>query len=112
MPLKLRLPYATALILAVIQGAVSAQWLDYPTPGVPRTPDGKPHMAAPAPRTAGGQPGLSGIGGWGTSREVRRPLHRFPPLTGVHQHRREPERGLALPTGSGGSGQEANGGAR
>lgn len=66
MPLKLRLPYATALILAVIQGAVSAQWLDYPTPGVPRTPDGKPNMSAPAPRTADGQPDLSGMWGWET----------------------------------------------
>src|SRR5689334_1561 len=25
-----------------------AQWLNYPTPGVPRTPDGKPHRASPA----------------------------------------------------------------
>jgi hypothetical protein len=31
MLMKLRLPYATALILAAIQGAVSAQWLEYPT---------------------------------------------------------------------------------
>ena len=32
MPLKLRLPYATALILVAIQGAAFAQWLEYPTP--------------------------------------------------------------------------------
>jgi len=24
-----------------------AQWLNYPTPGVPRTPDGKPKLDAP-----------------------------------------------------------------
>ena len=28
----------------------SAQWLNYPTPGTPRTTDGKPNLTAPAPR--------------------------------------------------------------
>lgn len=40
---------------------VSAQWLKYPTPGVPRTADGKPDLAAPAPRTPDGKPDFSGI---------------------------------------------------
>jgi hypothetical protein len=39
----------------------SAQWLDYPTPGIPRLPDGKPDLNAPAPRTSDGKPDLSGI---------------------------------------------------
>lgn len=38
-----------------------AQWLNYPTPGIPRTPDGKPNLTAPAPRTPEGKPDLSGI---------------------------------------------------
>jgi hypothetical protein len=38
-----------------------AQWLNYPTPGIPRTPDGKPKLTAPVPRTADGRPDLSGI---------------------------------------------------
>jgi hypothetical protein len=38
-----------------------AQWLNYPTPGTPRTRDGKPNLAAPAPRAAGGRPDLSGV---------------------------------------------------
>jgi hypothetical protein len=54
------------VILAALEGAVSAQWLDYPTPGVPRTSDGKPDMAAPAPRTPDGKPDLSGMWGWDT----------------------------------------------
>jgi hypothetical protein len=41
-----------------------AQWLGYPTAGVPRTPDGKPNLSAPAPRTADGKPDLSGMWGW------------------------------------------------
>jgi hypothetical protein len=40
---------------------VSAQWLSYPTQGIPRTPDGKPNLAAPAPKTPDGKPDLSGI---------------------------------------------------
>ena len=42
-------------------GTVLAQWLKYPTPGVPKTADGKPNLAAPAPRTTDGKPDFSGI---------------------------------------------------
>ena len=41
--------------------AAPAQWLDYPAPGIPRTPDGKPNLTSPAPRTSDGKPDLSGI---------------------------------------------------
>jgi hypothetical protein len=40
---------------------LAAQWLDYPTPGIPRTHDGKPNLSAPAPRTPDGKPDLSGV---------------------------------------------------
>ena len=44
------------------QAAVSAaQWLRYPTAGVPRTREGKPDLAAAAPRTANGTPDFSGV---------------------------------------------------
>jgi len=39
----------------------SAQWLNYPSAGMPRTPDGKPNLSAPAPRSANGTPDLSGL---------------------------------------------------
>jgi hypothetical protein len=39
----------------------SAQWLNQPTAGIPRTPDGKPNLQAPAPRTPDGKPDLSGL---------------------------------------------------
>jgi hypothetical protein len=43
-------------------GAVCcAQWINFPTPGMPRTADGKPNLSAPAPRTADGKPDLSGV---------------------------------------------------
>jgi hypothetical protein len=38
-----------------------AQWLNQPTPNIPRTADGKPDMAAPPPRGADGRPDLSGL---------------------------------------------------
>ena len=38
-----------------------AQWVDRPTPGIPRTPDGKPNLAAPAPRGPDGKPDFSGV---------------------------------------------------
>ena len=40
---------------------VSAQWLTHPTPGLPRTADGQPDLAAPATRTAEGRPDVSGL---------------------------------------------------
>ena len=40
--------------------AALAQWIDYPTPGVPRNADGTPNLSAPAPRAAG-HVDLSGI---------------------------------------------------
>ena len=38
-----------------------AQWLQYPDPAIPRTPDGKANLSAPAPKAADGKPDLSGI---------------------------------------------------
>ena len=47
-----------------------AQWLNQPTPGAPRTPDGKVNMTGPVPRV-NGKPDLSGI--WQAEGEARRP---------------------------------------
>jgi hypothetical protein len=48
------------LFLLIATGA-HAQWLNFKTPGTPRTPDGKPNLAAPAPRALDGKPDLSGV---------------------------------------------------
>jgi hypothetical protein len=45
----------------LIAASAPAQWLNYPTPGTPRTPDGKPNLSAPAPKAPDGKPDLSGI---------------------------------------------------
>src|SRR5215469_199448 len=51
----------TILLVAVAALPLTAQWVHYPTPGIPRTPDGKPNLTAPAPKTADGKPDLSGV---------------------------------------------------
>ena len=50
-----------ATLVTVQTSPASAQWLTYPTPGVPRLADGRPNLAAPAPRTADGTVDLSGL---------------------------------------------------
>lgn len=49
-----------AMFLITVAPA-AAQWLNYPTPDLPRTADGKPNLAAPAPRTVDGRTDLSGL---------------------------------------------------
>src|ERR1051326_7175091 len=50
-----------SLVLTAFGTAVAAQWLNYPAPGIPRLPDGKPNLSAPTPRSQDGKPDLSGI---------------------------------------------------
>jgi hypothetical protein len=54
-------------MIAALPCGASAQWLNYPTPGVPRTADGQPNLSAPPPRAADGRPDLSGMWGWETA---------------------------------------------
>jgi hypothetical protein len=54
----MRFPVAAFLAFS---SPLAAQWLHYPTPGIPRTPDGKPNLTAPAPRTTEGKPDFSGL---------------------------------------------------
>jgi len=46
---------------ALLCSVAHAQWLNYPTPGTPRTKDGKPNLSAKAPRASNGKPDLSGV---------------------------------------------------
>ena len=52
---------ALAVVLAGTVSPVIAQWLRYPTAGIPRNADGTPNLTALAPRLPDGKPDLSGI---------------------------------------------------
>ena len=56
------------LAIAFFASALYAQWLNYPTAGIPRLADGKPNLAAPAPRQADGKPSFAGIWRWEDNR--------------------------------------------
>ena len=49
------------IVFSLIASSSAAQWLELPTPGIPRTPEGKPNLTARAPRTRDGKPDLSGV---------------------------------------------------
>src|ERR1700683_3977817 len=52
---------AVAIGALLVCVEASAQWINYPTRGIPRTADGKPNISAPAPKTADGKPDFSGV---------------------------------------------------
>jgi len=67
------------IALIAAPGLVRAQWLNYPTPGIPRTPDGKPNLSARTPRGPHGKPDLSGL--WQTESAPAAMLERLIPGT-------------------------------
>lgn len=58
--MKLRFVVAVCLVAVAVERG-SAQWINYPDPGLPRTADGKPDLRAAAPRFPDGRIDLSGI---------------------------------------------------
>jgi hypothetical protein len=66
------------LILTSFSATIGAQWLNYPAPGIPRLPDGKPNLSAPTPRSADGKPDLSGL--WESERVRQGPFDMPPPI--------------------------------
>jgi hypothetical protein len=60
MPMR-RILSVLSVFVVLVSASTEAQWLNYKTPGVPRTPDGKAKLDAPAPRALDGHPDLSGV---------------------------------------------------
>jgi len=56
---------STVVVSAIAVAPLSAQWPAFSPAGIPKTPDGKVDLKAPAPRTADGKPDLSGV--WETA---------------------------------------------
>jgi hypothetical protein len=62
MPWQFPKALAAAAVLGLcVVAPAHAQWLTYKTPGIPRLPDGKPNLSAPAPRMPDGKPDFSGL---------------------------------------------------
>ena len=53
--------FSLAILLGLTTTCLQAQWIHQPTLGIPRTADGKLDLTAPAPKTANGNPDLSGL---------------------------------------------------
>ena len=52
---------ASVIQLSSLAVTAAAQWIHYPTAGVPRARDGKPDLSPPAPRAPNGKPDFSGV---------------------------------------------------
>ena len=64
MPMNRGSTWSVASVLLALAAPLGAQWFKITLPGIPRTPDGKPNLSAPATLSpADGKPDLSGISG-------------------------------------------------
>jgi len=87
---RLLYPLAIVILLGV---SASAQWTNVPRSSVPRTPDGKINLTAPAPRLPDGKPDLSGVWNPPTgylrdlSRDAKEPVQFLPEAKALYDVR-------------------------
>src|SRR5262249_49186847 len=52
---------SSVAMLVLISAPVYAQWVNVPTPGIRKGPEGKPYLPRPARRSPDGRPAVSGV---------------------------------------------------
>jgi len=67
----LKTSFIVAVLITAALASAEAQWLNHRDPRIPRLPDGRPNLSAPAPRLSG-KPDLSGL--W---QAERTPVNEF-----------------------------------
>src|SRR6516165_8505776 len=63
-------PLSSVAIAGLMRAPVYGQWVKVPTGGIPKGPDGKPNLSAPAPRSPDGHPDLSGVWESGSAKYI------------------------------------------
>ena len=63
-------PLSSVAIAGLMCAPVYGQWVKVPAGGIPKGPDGKPNLSAPAPRSAEGHPDLSGVWESGSAKYI------------------------------------------
>lgn len=71
----LRRAFFICSVLVAAAVCANAQWIHQPSPGAPRTKDGKADLTAKAPRLRDGKPDLSGI--WQIENPTREERYKF-----------------------------------
>src|SRR5437879_11674138 len=61
---------SSVAMLVLICAPVYGQWVKVPAGGMPKRPDGKPNLSAPAPRSPDGHPDLSGVWESGSAKYI------------------------------------------
>jgi len=87
----------TISVLCITAVSVNAQWLGYPTPGIPRNADDSANLTAPAPRIYNNLPDLSGM--WFAARTVGGTCEEAGCITEERMAREQVNLGLNMPGG-------------